>query len=102
MCWLILVQERKVQRQCMGLPEVHHKGRGGFEEWGWYGSHQPVGIYQAGWSIFRVPSHSLHEITTGWPLPASAWPASPMGQRVASTQESVCSFLIFPATEVQP
>jgi hypothetical protein len=38
------VQERKVQQQSMSLPDVHHKGRGGFEAWGWHGNNPPVGI----------------------------------------------------------
>jgi hypothetical protein len=28
---LVWVQERKVRQQSMGLPDVHHKGRGRFE-----------------------------------------------------------------------
>ena len=26
----------------MGLPDVHHKGPGGFEAWGWCGNDPPV------------------------------------------------------------
>jgi hypothetical protein len=37
MLWLIWVQERKVWQPSMGLPDVHHKGLGGFETWGWHG-----------------------------------------------------------------
>ena len=31
------VQERKVLWQSVGLPDVHHKGHGGFEAWCWCG-----------------------------------------------------------------
>ena len=34
---------------------------------------------------FGVLSQSLHEIKTGRPLPASAWPSSHIGQRIASS-----------------
>ena len=38
------VQERKVQWLSVGLPDVHNKGLGGFETWGWHGNDLPVGI----------------------------------------------------------
>ena len=40
----------------MGLPDVHHKGCGGFDAWGWPGSDPPVGTQQAGWRDFGVLS----------------------------------------------
>jgi hypothetical protein len=40
---LTWVQERKVQWQSMDLPDVHHKGHGEFEAWGWHDSDQSVG-----------------------------------------------------------
>ena len=36
------VPERKVQWQSVGLPDVHHKGHGGFETWCWRGIDLPV------------------------------------------------------------
>ena len=46
----------------------------------------PVGTYQAGWRDFGVLSKSLQQDKKpiGWPLPASIWLASPMGQRAAT------------------
>ena len=42
----------------MGLPNVHHKGCGNFEAWGWVGNYLPVGTLQAGWRDCRVLSQS--------------------------------------------
>jgi hypothetical protein len=41
---LVQVQERKVQWQSVWLPEVHHKGHGGFDAQDWHGNDPPVGI----------------------------------------------------------
>ena len=61
----------------MGLPDVHHKGRGGFEARDWRGSGSPVGIWELGGQIveFRVRGK------TGRPLVARAWPARLPGRR---------------------
>jgi hypothetical protein len=81
----------------MGLPDVHHKGCGGFEAWCWHGSDLPVRIYEAGWMCFRSSwPENLHKIKTGWALPASAWPATAAGtELLTQTQERVGSFFFF-------
>jgi hypothetical protein len=40
---IVWVQERKILQQSVDLPEVHHKGLGGFEALGWCGNDLPVG-----------------------------------------------------------
>jgi hypothetical protein len=84
--WLLgFVPERKVRQQRLGLPDVHYKGYGKLEAWGWCGNDPPVGTYRSEWRDFGALSERLHEIKTGQLLPSSAWPARPPGQRVAST-----------------
>jgi hypothetical protein len=90
---VIWVQERKMPWQSVGLPDVHHKGRGGFEAWGWHDSDPPVGTSWAGWRDCGVLSLSLQEIKTGQPLPASAWPARLPGQRVRGTRQELGGYL---------
>lgn len=54
---------------------------------------------RAGCRHFRSSEpESLNEIKTGRPLPASAWSASPPGQRHKRGNVPVCFFLIFSAT----
>jgi hypothetical protein len=93
---LVWVLERKMWRQSMSLPEVLHKGCGGFEAQGWCGSNLPVGTYRAGWRDCGVQSQNAHEIETGWPLPTSAWLARPPGQRHKHRNMSVHVFKCFP------
>ena len=65
MWWLILVQERKVQSK--GLPEVHHKGRGSFEAWGWRGSDRPWELSELGGEISELWVRESAEMRTGQP-----------------------------------
>jgi hypothetical protein len=43
--------------------------------------------------VSGAPGQSLHEIKTGQPLPASAWPARLLEQRVAGTSAGMCRFV---------
>ena len=62
MWWLIWVQERKVQWQSMGLPDVHHKGHGGFEaQVGMVGTRQWEPS-ELGGDVSGAPGQSFHEI----------------------------------------
>jgi hypothetical protein len=60
MLWLLWVQERMVWHQSVGLPEVHHKGHGGFEAWGWSGSGTALGLLN-----LRFDFYSFSLVTCG-------------------------------------
>ena len=73
------VPDRKVRLMCTTKAEGALKHRAGVvmtRQW------EPS---ELGGDVSGAPDQSLREIKTGRPLPASAWLARPLGQRVSRT-----------------
>ena len=71
--WLDWVPEKKVWRQSMGLPDVHHKGCGGFEAWGWHGSDLPWEFIELSGEIWSSESESPWD--KNWLARVAGWSA---------------------------
>jgi hypothetical protein len=63
------VPERKVRGHSAGLPDVHHKGRGGFEAWGWRGNNPPVGGELGGDGSERTQDENTPLVPCGLQVP---------------------------------
>lgn len=99
MPWFAWVPERKVQRQSVSLPEVHHKGCGGFEAWDWCGSHWE--LRELGTYISGSPGQRVSSRYNRLPIAIRVWPARLLGQSCRNEHRNGLAFLIFPTTELK-